>query len=49
LLDDAPLRARLAAAGRQRAQAQFSLPAIAAQLRSIYEEAILMASSKSVR
>jgi glycosyltransferase involved in cell wall biosynthesis len=49
LLGDVPLRARLAAAGRQRAQEKFSLAAIAAQLRSIYEEAILGASSNNAR
>ena len=49
LLDDAPLRASLASDGRQRAEAQFSLPAIASQLRSIYEAAILLDSPKSLR
>jgi glycosyltransferase involved in cell wall biosynthesis len=46
LLDDAPLRARLAAAGRQRAETHFSLPAIAAQLRSIYAQAYLLLVQK---
>jgi glycosyltransferase involved in cell wall biosynthesis len=38
LLDDPALRARLAAAGRQRAEAEFGERAIAAQTLAVYEE-----------
>lgn len=40
LMDDAPLRQRLGAAGRQRAQQHFSLHAVTARLRDIYRRAV---------
>lgn len=40
LMDDAPLRQRLGAAGRQRAQLHFSLHAVTARLRDIYRRAV---------
>lgn len=40
LMDDAPLRQRLGAAGRTRAQQHFSLPTVTARLRDIYHRAV---------
>lgn len=40
LMDDTPLRQRLGAAGRQRAQLSFSLHAVAARLRDIYRRGV---------
>lgn len=40
LMDDGPLRQRLGAAGRLRAQERFSLPAVTARLRDIYCRAV---------
>ncbi len=40
LLGDGALRARLGAAGREKAQRELSLDAAAAALRAVYEEAL---------
>lgn len=40
LMDDAPLRQRLGAAGRQRAKQEFSLSAVTARLRDIYRRVV---------
>lgn len=40
LMDDAPLRQRLGDAGRERAQARFSLPVLTGQLREIYQRVV---------
>jgi glycosyltransferase involved in cell wall biosynthesis len=49
LLDNAALRQTLGAAGRARAQEQFSLPVIAAQLRSIYQGVCAARETASAR